>query len=168
MPATMRIRPARPDDAARLAPLVARFRVELSALRGRERSEDHAAAHEELAGYAPPRFAVFVAEDGGATDLLGYLVCRIEDDVVWAESMYVEPAARRRGVAGALYAEAERLARARGSDQVYNWVHPDNDAIIAFLRRRGYDVLNLVEVRRPRPGERDLGEMRVGGHIFRY
>jgi ribosomal protein S18 acetylase RimI-like enzyme len=108
-----------------------------------------------------------VAESDGG-DIMGYLVCRVEENVLWAESLYVSPRHRRRGVASALYARAEQLAAELGGDSVYNWVHPNNDAIIVFLRRRGYHVLNLIELRRARTGETRRQRIAVGSHEFDY
>jgi len=51
---------------------------------------------------------------------------------------------------------------------VYNWVHPNNQAILAFLARRGYRVLNLIEIRRPLPGETLAGQVTVGPHTLTY
>jgi hypothetical protein len=44
----------------------------------------------------------------------------------------------------------------------------NNAAIIAFLRKRGYDVLNLIEVRRKYAGECISGDVMVGSERFRY
>jgi GNAT superfamily N-acetyltransferase len=95
-------------------------------------------------------------------------VCRIEGNVVWAESLYVVPDWRRMGVGSALYQEGEWLAGALGSDTIYNWVHPDNDSVIAFLQKRGYRMLNLIELRRPRFAEEPAGHIQVGAHEFEY
>jgi ribosomal protein S18 acetylase RimI-like enzyme len=96
------------------------------------------------------------------------MVCRIEGDVVWAESLFVLPVWRRRGVGTELYAEAEGMAERLGGATVYNWVHPNNDGVIGFLRKRGYTVLNLIELRRPLPGE-ELGQgIAVGKNRFGY
>lgn len=163
----MTTRPAQPPDHPPLIPLIAAFRAELAALRRRDRQPlDLAAAAAELAEYTGPGFALFVAEDRPAA-LCGYLVCRIVGDIVWAEQLYVVPGHRRRGIASALYAEAERLAQERGGDFPYNWVDPENHPIIRLLAKRGYTVLNLVELRRPYPGEQLHGEIAVGDHRFR-
>jgi ribosomal protein S18 acetylase RimI-like enzyme len=95
-------------------------------------------------------------------------VCRIDDDVIWAESLYVKTEHRREGIASLLYREAEKIAEELGSDTVYNWVHPNNDRIINFLRKNGYDVLNLIEVRRPRKGEQTHKKIKVDKHEFNY
>ncbi|MGC9523151.1 MAG: GNAT family N-acetyltransferase [Anaerolineae bacterium] len=162
----MHVRPSRPADTEALLPLIAGFRVALAALKDREREPDLEAAREELASYEQAGHPIFVAEHDGR--LVGYIVCRVADDVVWAESLYVAPAYRRRGIASALYARAEALAEELSGETLYNWVHPNNDAIIAFLKGRGYTVLNLVEIRRPRSGEEPSGTVCVGDHVFDY
>lgn len=162
----MTVRPAQPDDEPRIVALIAEFRASLAELRGRP-AAPAPAAENELAEYRRKGYPIFVAEVSDA-GIVGYLVCRVDGNVVWAESLYVRPECRRRGAGSALYAEAERLAESLGGHTVYNWVHPTNDAIIGFLRKRGYSVLNLVELRRPRPGERPAGSLPVGKHEFDY
>jgi GNAT superfamily N-acetyltransferase len=162
----MTIRPASPEDRSALIGLIAAFRAELAEFRESRVAPDLEAASSELASYNGGQYPLFVAErDGG---LVGYLVCRVDGNTVWAESLYVIPLARRGGVASALYTQAEELARQVGCQTVYNWIHPNNGKVIAFLKKRGYDVLNLVEVRRPRKDERPAGEIQVGSHLFRY
>jgi ribosomal protein S18 acetylase RimI-like enzyme len=161
------IRSYQPADRLALIPLIAAFRAALAALRGEERTPDLTAAAAELQEYSQQAYPIFVAELPPAA-IVGYLVCRMDGDVVWAESLFVDPAYRRRGIAAQLYEAAEQLAAARGGATLYNWIHPNNEPIIAFLRRRGYDVLNLVEIRRPLPGEAALGRLKVGKHEYRY
>jgi len=163
----MKIRPFHPSDEERLAELIAEFRVALGRLRGRTRVADLDQAKGELAEYRSRKYPIFVAENNDS-NLTGYLVCRVDDDVVWAESLFVSPEHRRKGIGSALYSEAERLAQELGGDTVYNWVHPNNDKIISFLKKRGYNVLNLIELRRPRAGEETAEKIRVGKHEFDY
>jgi len=163
----MHIRPYHPVDHVALVPLVAAFRADLAALRGAQREPDPTAAAAELQEYLDKAMPMFVAERPSG-EIAGYLVCRLDGETVWAESLFVAPAYRRQGVAGQLYAQAERLAVERGSDTVYNWVHPNNDSIIAFLRKRGYDVLNLLEIRKPLPDERLTTTLAVGRQRYRY
>lgn len=68
----------------------------------------------------------------------GYVVCRIDNEVVWLESIFVREEYRRRGVASALHSKAEEIAASYGNDTVYNCVHPNNHRMIAFLRKRSY------------------------------
>ena len=67
-------------------------------------------------------FPIYVAEDESG-ELLGYLVCRVDGEVVSAESLYVRETCRRLGTGSALYAQAEQLAQIRSSDAAYNWMH---------------------------------------------
>lgn len=163
----MKVREYTSTDRESLIALVAAFRVYMSSLRGREREVDPAAASDELQEYIDKDFPVFVAEaDSGR--IVGYLVCRADDSTLWAESLFVSPAFRRRGIAGMLYDAAEQVARNRGEPTIYNWIHPNNDRIIAFLKARGYDVLNLIEVRRGLPGEKPQTTLRIGDHDYKY
>ena len=163
----MHIRPAQQVDQEKLAELIAWFRVELAQLHLTSRPLDLEAARAEAAEYQQQGFSIYVAEDDAA-DLVGYLVCRVVGDVVWAESLYVLPACRRQRIASSLYAEAEKLAQALGNDAPYNWVHPNNDPMIRFLQRRGYNVLNLIELRRSRADEKPSRVICVGEYQFNY
>lgn len=163
----MNVRLAQPSDADLLIELIGQFRITLSRFRGPAQPLDLNAAAEELDCYGAPNYQVRVAEaDDGA--LAGYLVCRIEDDVVWVESLFVLPVYRRQGIGTALYQEAEQLAESLGRDTVYNWIHPNNDRMIAFLQKRHYTVLNMIELRRARAGEMPAGRINVGSHSFDY
>lgn len=139
--------------------------MSLAQLRGTACKLDLAAASEELAEYVEKSFPIYVAESAPGA-LAGYLVCRVDGDVVWAESLFVTPDYRRRGVGSDLYAAAERLAHELGGDTLYNWVDPNNDRIIHFLRKRGYTVLNLIELRRARPGEEMTHKISLGTNKF--
>ncbi len=163
----MKVRPMLPSDEEKVVDLIAQFRVELASLRGVQREPNLKAAQSELSEYKERHFPIFVAEEENS-EIIGYLVCRVDGDVVWAESLFVRPEYRRRGVGSALYEKAEQLAQELGGDAPYNWVHPNNDKIIRFLQKRGYKVLNLIELRRPWPGENPTQKIRVGEHEFDY
>ena len=126
--------------ADRLAPLIAKFRVASKSYKGINAEEDLQSAMSEALEFFEAGFPVYVYEEDGC--YLGYLVCCI-DSAVWVEHIYVAPQHRERGIADLLYDVAERLA---APDAPYNWVHPNNDAMIRFLAKRGYDTLNLVEI----------------------
>ena len=162
----MEVRIYQPEDKDQIISLIADFRVFLSDLKSLSKAPDLDAARNELKDYLGPGYLIYVAilDD----EIPGYLVCRIDQDVVWAESLFVKPSARRKGVGSALYLEAERLVEKLGGDTVYNWIHPNNAEIIQFLKKRGYDVLNLVEVRRPWSGEKNLSKIQVGDFQFKY
>lgn len=63
---------------------------------------------------------------------LGCAVCRVESGTGWCESLYVLPQARRRGIAAALFRQAEQFAETLGESMDYHYVHPNNHRIIAF------------------------------------
>lgn len=163
----MIIREAATSDRHDLVSLIAEFRVTLASFRGTTRNADLESATHELDDYQRPGFRIYVAEVADGT-IGGYLVCRTDESVVWAESIYVRPDLRRTGVGSVLYRRAEDLVQKLGGKTVYNWVHPNNDIVVSFLRKRGYDVLNLVELRRRHPGERPERRIKVGDHEFRY
>ncbi len=156
----------RTQDAERLAPLVAAFRVQLNAYRGILSQPNMESAREELLDFLAAGYPVYAAADDGA--LLGYIVCRIDDNCVWVEQLFVREEQRRKGFASLLFGKAEELATARGEDTVYNFVHPNNDGVIGFLRSKGYTVLNLIEVRKPYKGEKPDTTIQVGNETFDY
>lgn len=161
----MKIRPNQSGDEPGLIHLIAGFRLSQAQLRGKTREINLSSAREELAEYIEKGFPIFVAE-GDRGDLVGYMVCRVDGDVVWVEALYIVPEVRRQGIASALYGEAERLAQELGGDFPYNWVDPGNEKIIRFLQKRGYNTLNLIELRRPYPGEAGVEKIQVGGYEF--
>lgn len=149
-----------------LAEMVALFRVELRSYKGIASTPNLEAGKEEMEEYLLAKFPVFVALVD--EDYAGYMVCRIQDDVVWVESIFVKEKYRCLGVATALHDEAEKLAEAYGNETVYNYVHPNNHRMIEFLRKRGYTVLNLIEIREPYQDEKLTQTITVGEHKFDY
>ena len=162
----MQIRRADENDIDEISELIADFRVTLAGFRGLNGERNLESARKEFMEYMEKGYPIYVAIED--SKIVGYLVCRIEDDVVWAESLYVLPEYRRKGIGTALYEKAEEIAESLGSDTVYNWVHPNNNAIISFLKKRGYSVLNLIELRRKWKGEEPKMKIRVGEHDFDY
>lgn len=160
------IRPYHIADKEEVVTMIASLRVFLAKLKSIDRNLDLESAADELESYLRNNFPVFIAEERDG--LAGYLVCKIEDDVVWAESIFVHSEYRRQGIASSLYVEAERLTQELGGDTLYNWVHPNNNVSISFLEKRGYNVLNLIEVRRPWKGEELSTKVQVGENKFDY
>ena len=149
-----------------LAEMVALFRVELRSYKGIVSKPNIDTGREEMEEYLAAGFPVFAAlvDDQYA----GYVVCRVDSEVVWVESIFVKEEFRRHGVASALHRKAEEIAASNGDDTVYNYVHPNNHRMIEFLRKRGYTVLNLIEIRKPYKGERLTQAITVGEHEFDY
>ena len=149
-----------------LAEMVALFRVELRSYKGIISKPSIEAGREEMVEYLAAGFPVFAAIVDGK--YAGYVVCRVDGEVVWVESIFVKEEYRRHGVASALHGKAEEIAGSYGNDTVYNYVHPNNHRMIGFLRKRGYTVLNLIEIRKPYKNEKLTQTIAVGEHEFDY
>ena len=149
-----------------LAEMVALFLVELRSYKGIVSKPNMNAGREEMEEYLAAGFPVFAAMVDGK--YAGYVVCRVDSEVVWVESIFVKQEYRRHGVASALHSKAEEIATSYGDDTVYNYVHPNNHRMIEFLRKRGYTVLNLIEIRRPYKDEKLTQTIVVGEHEFDY
>ena len=149
-----------------LAQMVALFRIELRSYKGIVSKLNVEAGWEEMEEYLAAGFPVFAALVD--RQYAGYVVCRIDSEVIWVESIFVREEYRRRGVASALHRQAEELAASYGEETVYNYVHPNNHRMIEFLRKRGYTVLNLIEIRKPYKGEKLTQKIGVGEHEFDY
>ena len=149
-----------------LAEMVALFRVELRSYKGIVSKPNIEAGHEEMEEYLSAKFPAFAALVDG--EYAGYAVCRVDSEVVWVESIFVKEEYRRHGIASALHSKAEEIAAYYGDDTVYNYVHPNNHRMVEFLRKRGYTVLNLIEIRKPYKGEKLTQTITVGEHEFDY
>ncbi|MCQ4924682.1 GNAT family N-acetyltransferase [Tissierella carlieri] len=155
------------EDEKKISILIAKFREELKELKGIKSSINIEQGREEFKEYMEAKYPIFVVEDD-RKELLGYLVCRIDDSVVWVESLFVSHDSRRRGVASKLYEKAETIATELGEDTVYNWVNPNNDKMISFLAKREYNVLNLIEIRKPWKDEALIQKINVSDHEYNY
>ena len=133
------------NDADRIAPLVAGFRTTLNSYKGIVSEPDLGAAKEE-----------------------SYIVCRIEEPCLWVEHIFVREEYRRKGAATLLFGKAEEIAESMGEDTVYNFVHPNNEGMIRFLRSKGYTVLNMIEIRKPYRGEKPATTIHVEKEAFDY
>ncbi|MBZ9687386.1 GNAT family N-acetyltransferase [Clostridium estertheticum] len=163
----MNLRLANTDDEKKIASLIAQFRTDLKQLKGIKSTPNIEQAKEEFKEYIQAKYPIFVAEENNK-ELLGYLVCRIDNGTVWAESLFVSYNARRNGIASKLYEKAEEIAKELGGSTVYNWVHPNNDKVIPFLSKKGYNVLNLIEIRKPWENEVLTQKITVGKYEYNY
>ncbi len=153
-------------NADEIVPLTADFRTALKSYKGIVSAPDPVSAKAELSEYLSSGFPVYAAfaKDRPA----GYMVCRIEAPCVWMESLFVAQAFRGTGVADQLLERAEALACSFGEETLYFNVHPNNHRMISFLKRHGYTVLNLIEIRRPYSNETLTQKIEVGAHRFDY
>lgn len=148
------------------APLVSEFRKTLRLFKGEVIEYAIEDAKEELTDFLDKNYPIFIAIED--EKCVGYLACRIDEPCVWVEHIFVREEYRRKHIASALFEKAEEVAAAYGQETVYNYIHPNNDGIIAFLKSRGYNVLNLIEVRKPYTDEKPAMKIKVGDNEFDY
>jgi len=153
-------------DADAIAPLVAAFRVQLKSFKGIKSKPDTEAGKEEILEYLDSGFPVYAVKEDGA--FVGYIVCRIDAPCLWVEQIFVREGFRRKGIATMLFSKAEETAASMGEDTVYNFVHPNNENMILFLRSKGYTVLNMIEIRKPYEGEKLTTTIHVEKEAFDY
>lgn len=97
-----------------------------------------------------PEREFFVAEiDGKTAGMCDIVLKTIPDDPNYPlfpgksahiDDLYVSPEFRRRGVATALYREAERRGRAAGADKITLMVWAFNEDALGFYRKLGMDI----------------------------
>jgi GNAT superfamily N-acetyltransferase len=144
--------------------LVFEMKIIMSRLNGSEKIVMMSEAVREAEGYFTENRRVFVYKINNK--MVGYSVLKTEDQVVWLDWLYIDPDYHGKGIASKLFDHAEEFAMKLGNDQLYIWVHPDNHRILKFLKKKGYDVLNLIEVKKEKPStSRSISIM---GNELRY
>ncbi len=162
----MRLIAIGPGDADRVAGLVAAFRGVLRSYKGIVSRPDVEAGREEILDFLRSGCPVYAIEDDG--DPVAYIVCRIDEPCLWVEHLFVREDHRRKGLATMLFNKAEEIAASMGEDTVYNFVHPNNEDMISFLRSKGYTVLNMLEIRKPYESEELTTTVHVDEEAFDY
>ena len=153
-------------DADKLAPLVAAFRTQLRSYKGIKSQPNIEAGKEEIIEFLESGFPIYAIENNGT--LTGYIVCRIDEPCLWVEHIFVREEYRRKGIATMLFEKAEEIAASMGEETIYNYVHPNNENMIQFLRSKGYTVLNMIEIRKPYNNEKLTTTIPVGNETFDY
>ena len=153
-------------DADKLAPLVAAFRTQLRSYKGIKSQPNIEAGKEEIIEFLESEFPIYAIENNGT--LTGYIVCRIDEPCLWVEHIFVREEYRRKGIATMLFEKAEEIAASMGEETIYNYVHPNNENMIQFLRSKGYTVLNMIEIRKPYNNEKLTTTIQVGNETFDY
>ena len=128
---TLKIKLISKNESKLVAPLVALYRVALKEFKGIHALPDNIAGLNEIEEYLDAGFPCFVAIE--QDDYLGYIVCRIDEPIVWVESIFVQENYRGKGIAAALFNKAEELAKSYGESTVYNYVHPNNERMISWI-----------------------------------
>lgn len=146
--------------------LVIEFRNYLSTLHDYEQNHEEISAKEEINLYLKNEYPIYAISKNGL--MVAYAVLRIEDNVVWLESIFVREDYRNKGLGKILFEKGEEIAREYYNETLYNYVHPNNDLMINFLKSMGYDVLNLIEIRKAYTKEEFNKEYQIGNNIFKY
>ena len=138
------IRPMRPADAARV---LAIYQAGLDS--GDASFETRSPAWEEFDAARLPGHR-HVAVDAGSGEVLGWAaVSAVSSRCVYAgvveHSLYVHPAARRRGVGAALLQALIRSTEAAGIWTIQSGVFPENDASLRLHEQAGFRVVGRRE-----------------------
>jgi GNAT superfamily N-acetyltransferase len=144
--------------------LVIDMRKVMQTLNQAEKATSILAARKEAESYLSDNHKVFVYQFN--EELVAYSVIKIEDQVCWLDWLYLKPEYRGTSVASDLFDHAETFAKELGNDQLYIWVHPDNQPMLKFLKKKGYDVLNLIEVKKEKP--KSTYKIDIFDNKFRY
>jgi GNAT superfamily N-acetyltransferase len=80
--------------------------------------------------------------------------------------LYIDPDYHGKGIASKLFDHAEEFTRKLGNNQLYIWVHPDNHRMLKFLKKKGYDVLNLLEIKKEKSDSKE--KIQILGNDFHY
>lgn len=141
---TITARPVTASDLGALVAMRARLYVDASA-------EELADEAEQLVG-PEPRWAAFIAEENGQA--LGFVEVAMRSyaeggpdaPAGYLEGIWVEPGARRRGVAKILLATAEKWARERGFTWLGSDARLENAASQAWHGAAGFAEIERVVV----------------------
>jgi L-amino acid N-acyltransferase YncA len=143
---TARIRLATPDDAASMLAIYAPIVVETAI--SFELEPPTPAAMRERIATTLERFPWLVCEERG--EVLAYVYATRHRDRLayqWSVdvSAYVHPAARRRGLAAALYTSLFALLRLQGFYKAYAGITLPNDPSVAFHESLGFRPLGIYQ-----------------------
>lgn len=144
---TVAIRPYADGDAEAVRALFVRINRELAPPDMREAFEGYIALalRQEIGRiqeyYAGPGRGFWVAEDGRGALLGTFGLEPAGDEAVELRRMYVAPEARRRGIASAMLAEAERVAATWGRRRIVLGTAEIQEAALALYRSSGYRLV---------------------------
>ena len=160
------IRRYKPEDNNELAKLISLFRKELRELKDIKSKASIKEGKEDIEDFIRLNYPIFVAIDDEKP--VGYVVIRIDNGCCWTEQIYVDKKHRRKGIATKLFKKAENHSKKHYGETLYNYIHPNNEKIINFLAKQGYDVLNLIEIRKAYKNENPKQTIEVNKHNYRY
>lgn len=141
------IRKATIYDAEKLAPLIKRFWEEHSELLGEKKEYPLNKAFEEAKRNLTRKDSgYFIALHSGK--IIGFRRWELHDDFYFTRELYVLPEFRRKGVAKTLIRHFEKWLIEKGQDIACISCIPHNIVMIQLARSEGYDILNMIEMRK--------------------
>lgn len=149
-----------------VAKMLIKFRNYLASLKDRQDNMTVEDGLEEIEYYLDKGYPIYAARED--EQFVGYFILKYDDDAVWLEHFYVKETYRNQGIGSKLFQKAEEIVNKLGYVNLYNWVHPNNDRMIKFLKKQGYDVLNMIEIRKKFVDEDLKSEIEVGSNRFKY
>ena len=149
-----------------IAPLLISFRKTLSLFNNINYNMTVDDAICELNEYLDKDYPIYAIKEDDK--FIAYEIIKIDGTCVWLEHIYVDEKYRKKGAASILFDVAEKKAKENGEDTIFNNVHPNNDAMIGFLKSKGYTVLNMIEIRKEYNNEKLRKGINVGKNKFDY
>jgi ribosomal protein S18 acetylase RimI-like enzyme len=92
-----------------------------------------------------PSSDILVADDNG---VCGAIMVGHDGHRGWLYYVAVEPARQRRGIGRALVRAAEQWLKERDVPKVHLMVRETNEAVTAFYRRIGYDLMPRINMQK--------------------
>lgn len=149
-----------------LSKLLISFRAFLASLKNKEDKMTTKEGIDEIQYYLDKDFPIYIALVNDR--LAGYFILKYDDDAVWLEHFFVKDSFRHKKIGTTLFKKAEEVIEDHGYVNLYNWVHPNNERMINFLKKQGYDVLNMIEIRKKFKNEKLKSKVEVNINQFRY
>lgn len=150
----VKIRSYETTDFAALSHLVAEF---FTVQRGFNESGPY--TPEEAATMIPTDMIrdesyILVAEPEEGGDIIGFCRYELHEGAYFLRELHVTENWRLRGVGTELLHEAEVEVRKIGQNNLYLSVVPRNTIALRFFIKRGYDIINTVELRSGLPDDK--------------
>lgn len=155
-----------PQYQTMIMDMIREFRDYTASLKNRSTKYTLEKAKEELSDIQQAGYLIYLAVID--KEALGYITCKEEDGVYWVESLFTRASHRRHKIGSALYNAVEKYTQERGADNLFVWVHPNNQTMLQFLQSRGYNVLNLIELRKPWQNEQFTRKYHFEGEELEY
>jgi ribosomal protein S18 acetylase RimI-like enzyme len=92
-----------------------------------------------------PASDILVADDNG---ICGAIMVGHDGHRGWLYYVAVDPARQRRGIGSALVRAAEQWLKERNVPKVHLMVRETNEAVTAFYRRIGYDLMPRINMQK--------------------